>query len=73
MNGEGDTLRAYVDELERSAARLRSGDARGEEAAALVERCAELAGRISASLDEQARGATAELPVDEAPEQERLL
>lgn len=73
MSDRLDTIRSQVDELERAAARLRSGEASDEEAAALVERCAELAGRISASLDSQSRAATAELPLDEAPEQERLL
>jgi hypothetical protein len=66
-------LDALVLELERAAARLRSGEAAGEEAAALVERCAELAGRVSASLDAEARAVGAELPLDDAPEQERLL
>ena len=73
MSTGPDTLRGYTEELERAAARLRSGDVRGDDAAALVERCAELAGRISAALDQEARGVTAELPLDDAPEQERLL
>ena len=73
MSSEPDTLRDCAEELERAAARLRSGEARGDDAAALVERCAELAGRISAVLDREARAATAELPFDDAPEQERLL
>ena len=73
MTAEREDLRECVEELERTAARLRAGEAQGEEAAALVERCAELATRISAALDEQARGLTAELPLDEWPEQERLL
>jgi exonuclease VII small subunit len=73
VTADGESLRECVEELERTATRLRSGDAQGEEAAALVERCAELAARITAALDEQARGITAELPLDEWPEQERLL
>lgn len=73
MSDEPDTLRECADELERAAARLRSGEARGDEAAVLVERCADLAGRIAAGLDREARGATAELPFDDGPEQERLL
>lgn len=67
-----EALRGYSGELERAAARLRSGDADRDEAAALVERCAELAGRISAVLDRESRAAT-ELPLDDAHEQERLL
>jgi hypothetical protein len=54
-------------ELEEVAARLRSGDIEPAEAAELVERCAELAGRIGAELDAQSRAAT------EAEGQERLL
>jgi hypothetical protein len=54
-------------ELEEIAARLRSGDIEPAEAAELVERCAELAGRIGAELDAQSRAAT------EAEGQERLL
>jgi hypothetical protein len=54
-------------ELEEVAARLRSGDIEGAEAAELVERCAELAARIGAELDAQSRSAT------EAEGQERLL
>jgi hypothetical protein len=73
MSAASDALRGHAEELERAAARLRSGEAAGEEAAALVERCAELAGRISEALEQEARGVTAELPFDDAPEQERLL
>jgi hypothetical protein len=73
MSAGSDSLRGYAEELERAAARLRSGEATGEEAADLVERCAELAGRISEALEREARGVTAELPFDDAPEQERLL
>jgi hypothetical protein len=65
-------LGSYVDELERASARLRSGELGEEEAAALVDRCAELAGRIAESLESEAR-AGAELPLDESAEQERLL
>jgi hypothetical protein len=73
MSAGPETLRGYVEELEQVAARLRSGEVAGDDAATLVERCAELAGRISAELDREARGVTAELPLDEVPEQERLL
>jgi hypothetical protein len=60
-------------ELERAATRLRDGDVEGEEAAELVERAAALATRIAAALDERAQGLHAELPLDDSPEQERLL
>jgi hypothetical protein len=56
-----------VQELESAAERLRSGELDAEEAAALVERCAELAGRIGAELDTQSRAAS------ETEGQERLL
>ena len=59
-------LDAAVAELERAAARLRSEDIEPEEAAELVERCAELAATLGAALDRQAA------PV-EPSEQERLL
>jgi hypothetical protein len=61
-----DTL---VEELEQTAARLRSGELDGDAAAAAVERCAELASRVGAELDLQARAAAA----GEPPGQERLL
>ena len=73
MSAERPELSAYVSELERAAERLRSGGVHGEEAAALVERCAELAGRIAASLEAEARGVSVELPLDESADQERLL
>jgi exonuclease VII small subunit len=58
-----------VAELERAAARLRSQDIDPEEAAELVERCAELAARAGAALDRQAAAAQG----DPSPGQERLL
>ena len=54
-------------ELEELATRLRSGEIEAAEAAELVERCAELAGRLGAELDAQSRTAS------EAEGQERLL
>ncbi len=54
-------------QLEDVAARLRSGDVEPAEAAALVERCAELAARLGAELDAQSRAAS------ESEGQERLL
>jgi hypothetical protein len=60
-------LDELVQELEAAAARLRAGELDAEDAAALVERCAELAGRIGAELDTQSRAAS------ETEGQERLL
>ena len=62
-----DTLDGLVRELEDVATRLRSGEMLPEEAAALVERCAELAARIGSELDAQSRAAS------ETEGQERLL
>ena len=62
-------LDSLVDELEQTAARLRSGELDGDDAAVAVERCAELASQVSAELDIRARAATAEEP----PGQEKLL
>ena len=64
MSGPGSQI---AHELEEAAARLRSGELAPEEAAALVERCAELAGRLSAELDAESRAAA------ESEGQERLL
>ena len=61
------TLDDLVTELENAAARLRSGELEAAEAAQLVERCAELAGRIGSELDAQSRAAS------ETEGQERLL
>ena len=63
-------LDSLIAELEHAAAELRAGKTGTEEAAALVERCAELAARIGGELDRQAR-ATASDP--EAAGQEKLL
>jgi exonuclease VII small subunit len=62
-------LDSLVEELEQTAARLRSGALDGDDAAAAVERCAELASQLGAELDQRARAAAAE----EAPGQEKLL
>jgi hypothetical protein len=56
-----DTL---IEELEQVAQRLRAGDLDPDEAAQLVDRCAELAGRLGSGLDAAAR---------ETEGQERLL
>jgi hypothetical protein len=60
-------LEELVRELETTAARLRTGELESQEAAELVERCAELAGRIGSELDAQSRAAS------ETEGQERLL
>jgi exonuclease VII small subunit len=56
-----------VAELERAAERLRSGELSPDEAAELVERCAELAAHVGSELD--ARAARD----DASPGQETLL
>ena len=62
-----EDLDALVDELETAAAELRSGKLDTDEAAALVERCAELAARIGSGLDAAGRQAS------HGEGQERLL
>jgi len=63
-------LETLVRELSDAATGLRTGDLDAMEAAALVERCAELAGRVGAELDRAAREAEREPP---AEGQEELL
>jgi hypothetical protein len=67
MMAEPDSVSALAEELEAVAERLRSGSLEQDEAASLVERCAELAGRLGAEIDARARVA------GEAEGQERLL
>jgi hypothetical protein len=67
MTAEPDSVAALAQELESVADRLRAGTVGQEEAAELVERCAELAGRLGAEIDSRARVA------GEAEGQERLL
>jgi exonuclease VII small subunit len=62
-------LDTAVSELEAAAARLRAGDLDSDEAAALVERCAELAARLASELDRAARAASDPAPTG----QETLL
>jgi exonuclease VII small subunit len=62
-------LDSLIDELEQTAARLRSGELDADAAAQAVERCAELASQLGSELDLQARAATATEP----PGQEKLL
>ena len=61
-------LQELVAELENTADQLRAGDLSPEDAAAAVERCAELAARVGATLDAQARE-----PDETLPGQEELL
>jgi hypothetical protein len=48
-------LDALISQLDDAAARLRAGEIDVEEGAELIERCAELAGRLGAELDRAAR------------------
>ena len=61
-------LEELVSELENTADQLRAGDLSPEDAAVAVERCAELAARVGATLDAQARE-----PDEALPGQEELL
>jgi exonuclease VII small subunit len=61
-------LEELVAELENTADQLRAGDLSAEDAAGAVERCAELAARVGAVLDAQARE-----PDEALPGQEELL
>jgi hypothetical protein len=62
-----DSLTALAEELEAVADKLRSDAVDADEAADLVERCAETAVRLGAQIDARARGAA------ESEGQERLL
>ena len=62
-----ESLSALAEELEAVADKLRADAVDADEAADLVERCAEIAARLGGELDSQARGAS------EAEGQERLL
>ena len=61
-------LEELVGELENTADQLRAGELSPEDAAAAVERCAELAARVGATLEAQARE-----PEETIPGQEELL
>ena len=63
-------LDGLIRELEESAAQLRAGELDAVQAAELVERCAELAGRVGAELDRAGREAERDAP---AEGQEQLL
>ena len=55
-----NAVESLVAELEQAAARLRSGELDADAAAELVERLADLAGRLGSQLDREARAAAAE-------------
>jgi hypothetical protein len=55
-----DDLDALIDQLERAAEQLRSGDLSQDAAASLVEDCAALAGQAGAELERRARAAAHE-------------
>jgi hypothetical protein len=67
VNEAAPGLEELAAELEAVADKLRSEAIDGDEAADLVERCAELAQRIGADIDARSRSA------GEAEGQERLL
>ena len=71
IDAEG-RLEPLVVELEQTAVRLRAGQLDADAAAELVERCAELAARVAAELEERARRAEAG-PAPGAAGQESLL
>jgi hypothetical protein len=62
-------LDSIVRELEEAASRLRDEGIDPDEAADLVERCADLAARAGQELEREARAAAA----DDQPGQETLL
>jgi hypothetical protein len=67
VTSETPTLEELASELEAVADKLRSEAIDAEEAAGLVERCADLAQRIGSEIDARSRSA------GEAEGQERLL
>jgi methyl-accepting chemotaxis protein len=64
---EPRSLEQLTAELEEVADKLRAGAVEADEAAELVERCAELAAQLGTEVDARARSA------DETEGQERLL
>jgi hypothetical protein len=64
---EPRSLDELTEELEAVAEKLRAGDLDADEAADLVERCADLAAQVGAEVDARARSAS------ETEGQERLL
>jgi exonuclease VII small subunit len=66
VNDQG-SLEQLTEELEAVVEKLRAGEVEPDQAADLVERCAELAAQLGAEVDARARSAT------ETEGQERLL
>lgn len=66
---DATTLDGLVDQLERAAEQLRSGDLSADAAATVVEDCAALASQASAELERRAR----EAQRDQLPGQDTLL
>ena len=64
---------SLIAELDAAAKRLRAGGLEAAEAAALVQRCADLAGRLTGELEELARSSAAAGTEDPRPGQEELL
>jgi hypothetical protein len=62
-----ESLDSLAKELESVAGKLRAEAVDADEAADLVERCAEIAARLGVEIDSRARGAS------ESEGQERLL
>ena len=69
MSAPTDELDALVARLQDGAARLREAALAPQDAAALVDACAQLAGQASAELERLARAAASE----PAPAQDQLL
>ena len=63
-------LDAAIRELEDAARELRAPDLAADRAAALVDRCAEIAAHVGATIDDMAREVEREAP---GSGQERLL
>jgi hypothetical protein len=63
-------LDAAIRELEEAARELRTPEIDADRAAGLVDRCAEIAARIGATIDDMAREVEREAP---SAGQERLL
>jgi len=68
--GNREELDAAVEELNRAASRLRTEEIEPEEAARLVEYCAQIAARVGAALDRESDTLAGGGP---DPGQERLL
>jgi exonuclease VII small subunit len=65
-----ERLDDLIDQLERAAEQLRSGELSADAAASMVEDCAALASQAASELESQAR---AEVPPPPSPGQDSLL